>query len=224
MYARRDILEATYRIYVDGGYGTAFCVNKNGRFYFVTAKHMFEKFDGIGEGGCIGNVTIVNRIDGQFMFLNAVHVCFAKDGFDIAVFEVPGADELRWINYAVLTDAGITLGEDVLLVGFPFVFGGGYKVPNSDMSSPFYLPIIKAGIVSVFENECTKTFLVDAHNNGGFSGGPIVMKCGSNGSIVCGVISGFLNDRYKNQPEGVVNSGFTIVSPIKYATALIDAM
>ncbi len=224
MYARRDILEATYRIRVGDGYGTAFCVNKNGRFYFVTAKHMFEKSGGIGEGGCISNFTIVNRIDGRFMSLNGVRVYFAEDGCDIAVLEVPGADELRWIDYTVLTDAGITLGEDVLLVGFPFVFDGGYRVPNSDGASPFYLPIVKAGIVSTFENNYTRAFLVDAHNNGGFSGGPVVMRCGSNGSIVCGVISGFLNDKYKNQPEGVVNSGFTTVSPIKYAAALIDVM
>lgn len=222
MRARRDVLESTYRIRVNDGTGTAFCVNKAGRLYFVTARHAFANFNSADFNGCIGSFDVINRTDGIVMTLAGVTVYFSDDGSDIAVFEVPFASVLRWIDFGALDGNGMCMGEDVLFVGFPFVFDCGYQLPNPDVTIPFYLPIVKSGIVSTFENLRTKTFLVDGHNNCGFSGGPVVIKSEDNGSVICGVVSGFLVDRYPGQPEGDLNSGFLRAVPIKYAVDLIN--
>lgn len=222
MYPCRDILEATYCISVGKFSGTAFCVEKDGRLYFVTAKHMICDYRDETVATDIDDFCVISRSDGRQMRLTNVHVLLGAAGVDVSVLAVPKADDLCAVSYSQLSAKGMILGEPVFLVGFPFVMAQGYMTKDPDANRMFYLPAIKAGVVSTFEDVDGKTFLVDAYNNSGFSGGPVVMKCGNGGSVVCGTLCGFKNDQYTNMPNGVINSGFTIVCPIAHAIELID--
>ena len=100
------------------------------------------------------------------------------------------------------------------------------------MNMNFPLPLVKKGIVSMFDGNI---ILLDGHNNPGFSGGPVVFhpNSHSNDLSVAGVIAGYRFDRepvYKNQeqeqkgkPLGYykANTGIIVTYEIRHALELI---
>lgn len=139
---------------------------------------------------------------------------------------------------------GISFGQDVYFVGFP------YKMYISDDGSLNGFPIsfVKKGVLSAIENDNgAVTLFVDAINNEGFSGGPLIWTetfttkdgfiVSKNTYRVFGVVS-----KFKTETEPVIdivdyegekiniktnmiieyNTGFLVGYSIKHALDLID--
>ena len=96
------------------------------------------------------------------------------------------------------------------------------------------LPLVKGGILSgmKFENKVS-WLLVDGHNNGGFSGGPVVFKLlGSEKAVwkIAGVISGYQIEgvNVRDQAGRIIgsaegNSGILVATGIETALKLIES-
>lgn len=223
----KDIIEATYRIRVGSETGTAFAVNHHGSTVFVTARHMFstliDEFEhnpNLSHRMHVHQISISNYIEDDLVIDNVL-VYFNLD-FDIAVFTIDWPQYFRAIPSDQLSSKGIVLGEEVFLLGFPFIFDKKICNINPDKKVPFYLPIIKHGIISTFENEDGTRLLIDTHNNPGFSGGPVAKCIPGKGAQVIGVINGYYYDEYAGKVKEDSNSGFATVCPIKRALELFD--
>ena len=124
------------------------------------------------------------------------------------------------------TTGGITLGQDVYFLGFPY----GLTSEIGELNQNFPLPLVKKAILSAFY-PATKLLLLDGHNNPGFSGGPVVFsEVGkpANQLSVAGVISGYhprMKSVYlegKRTPlEFEYNTGIIVAYGIKHAVDLI---
>ena len=159
--------------------GTAFTVEVDGRQYLITAKHL------TGESG-IEELEIWQ--EGWHRFKVSV-VGMGTGREDVAVLSTD-----RVLTQTLPIDVGsgrITVGQNVRFLGFPLGIATDYIMEQEGMR----LPLVKGGILSgmKFENKVS-WLLVDGHNNGGFSGGPVVFKLlGSEKAVwkITGVISGY---------------------------------
>jgi hypothetical protein len=68
------------------------------------------------------------------------------------------------------TSAGVVYGQDVHFLGFPYGLLGKYTLTHQGYPHPF----VKKATVSLFQSD--EIFLLDGHNNPGFSGGPVVFS------------------------------------------------
>jgi len=126
-------------------------------------------------------------------------------------------------------DAGnIYLSQDIYFLGFPY----GLKIEvGPELNRDFPLPLVKKGIISsmAFNQEYLDYFLLDGHNNPGFSGGPVVAyELDKKELKAIGIISGY---RYEwsdvfvqGQPVSLKykeNTGIIVAYCIRHATELI---
>jgi len=86
----------------------------------------------------------------------------------------------------------IFLSQDAYIVGFPF----GMEITVGKETADFPVPLVKKGIISALflsSSDNVKYFLVDAYNNPGFSGGPLICLKNNNPMHpqVIGVISSY---------------------------------
>ena len=89
------------------------------------------------------------------------------------------------------TSKGIIYGQDVYFFGFPYGFLGKHAFGPGG----YPLPFVKRATVSLFDGT---VYLLDGHNNPGFSGGPVVWKApGSQEFNVGAVISVY---RFVDEP------------------------
>lgn len=98
----------------------------------------------------------------------------------------------------------------------------------------FPIPIIKSATMAGIADYpgSYSTFLLDGHNNSGFSGGPVVFRSGENKEnplVVLGIISGYRTEvapvTLAGKPTELaseVNTGIVICPTIKVATDFID--
>lgn len=235
MLLTKEIAEATYQISTGNSSASSVGVNANGYFFLITARHLFTDEETIQidvsknltKPKCSKvNVRITNTTSPFPSFFTDVYY---NDYYDVAVVDVPrteadnlkekGADFLS-LNY--LSDADISIGTDVLLVGFPFIWKSndiGIKNPNKH--SDFYVPLIKSGSFCSFQPENGAYELIDAHNNKGFSGGPVVWSK-NNQSYILGTVCGFYWDKFGQEVNENSNSGFAQICAIGHAKALIQ--
>ena len=91
-----------------------------------------------------------------------------------------------------LSTAGLSLGQNVYFLGFPL----GFSTRINDLNGQ-PIPLIKGAIFSgsLGDNMTEiKEFLLDGHNNAGFSGGPAIFNSGDDLNPqykVFGIISGY---------------------------------
>lgn len=122
------------------------------------------------------------------------------------------------------SDDGITYGQDLYFLGFPY----GMSSDIGELNGNFPLPFVRKGILSILHfNQPGRPFIIDGHNNPGFSGGPVVFKRG-NDFQVAGVIHGY-NPEYRMEngqltPIENTNSGMVIAYSISNALDLIREM
>lgn len=128
--------------------------------------------------------------------------------------------------------ADIAVSQDAYIVGFPF----DLYMPTRKGLSDFPFPLIKKGIVSALYLEPTsdpRFLIVDAYNNPGFSGGPVVCLQDNDPlrPQIVGVISGYRFE-WKKVIAGSGNevdlyyqshANLTIAHSISYALDLIDS-
>ena len=197
--------------------GTAFTIEHNGKQYLITAKHLVEP---------LGYPSSIEVYFQDSWLPLSMSLIGASDKADIAV--LASATQLSVTFAFPATSAGLMYGQDVYFVGFPYDIVG--DVGELNQGRP--LPLVKKACLSAFTvgPSGEKILLLDAHNNQGFSGAPVVFREQTSTLLkVCGVVSG-----YFRRPEGVqlegdaqeyslwVNSGIVVCSNIIHAIEEIE--
>ena len=159
MLPTKNILQKTFLVRQGDSTGTAFAVETHGREYLVTAKHV-----------------VPDRSAPVQIFHEEQWKTLPTTG----IFHHPGLPDVAAITLdqgiaprhpTELSAAGISLGQDVLMVGYPF----GWNHTQFNINNGYPIPFVKAAILSAFisKDGITTTYL-DGHSNAGFSGGPII--------------------------------------------------
>lgn len=204
-----NVLYRTFLIKWGTSTGTAFTIDHGDKQYLVTARHVVK---GIQSGNVI---KIRHERKWKDLPVNVVGIGKGKD-LDVAV--LAGLELLSPAFSLVTSSEGIVYGQSVLFLGYPF----GLELEGEiSLNRGFPAPYVKAGILSAMpEGDVTKLYL-DAHNNEGFSGGPVVFDPQGhprNDWHVAGVISSYLT--LKDTSE---NTGIAVAIGIRHVAELIDA-
>ena len=203
-----NALQRTLFIRQGDSIGTAFTVDRGGRQYIVTARHV------AASGGAVEI-----RHDQQWKLAEVDLVAVGDGQLDVTVLD-PGRP-LTPDHPLEPCGGGLTLGQQVAFLGFPF----GWDAGGADLNNGFPLPFLKAGVVSgiLFRSasqDAVSRIYVDAHGNPGFSGGPLVFNEPGkpNEHKVAGVISDSPLD-----PISKDHAGFVRAISIRHVVEMIDA-
>jgi hypothetical protein len=199
-------------------YGTAFTLDHDGRQYLVTAQHI------IGPNPEQKSIQLFH--DKQWKTFSTRVVGFGTGEIDVAVL-APGL-QLSPEHRLEPSVGGFLLGQDMFFAGYPFKMWAD----GGELMYGRPLPFVKKGVLSAFHSlGDTKVLWVDAINNEGFSGGPLVFQSGAANELkVTGVVSKFriteepvLDAEYR--PTGMCvqyHAGFLIAYSIKHVIDLIE--
>jgi S1-C subfamily serine protease len=226
-----EIWSRTFVIRVSGSesYGTGFFVYVDGREYLVTAAHVVTGFKGDLDFLQYKKwVPTTAQLIGS-VFPNPKDISVP----DIAVFALPKARSptVPPTFYA----PEFAMGEQLFFLGFPL----GKFTSAPALNNGYPLPLVKRGIVSGTvsdANDVSDGMYLDAINNHGFSGGPVVS--GGSPTRIWGVVSGFVPDEptevtgpnstrivdAKGAPVGLYvqgNSGLLVAYDLKVALDMI---
>ncbi|MCY3891989.1 MAG: serine protease [Acidimicrobiaceae bacterium] len=215
------MVAATYRVHAGDQTGTMFALELENQQYLVTARHLARDAGGVlqiewEQGWISAPADLIGHCSGEV---------------DISVYSarecLPRLLDPEWHNLGIEPD--LKLGEDIRFYGFP------YGLSTSRRNGTVPLPLVKAGIVSGFFGAAqlgpNSSFLIDGHNNPGFSGGPVVSIRGGK-YRVAGVVSGYLphdedvrsrmSDENDERSEYVEqNSGIMLAWNIQHVVDLI---
>jgi len=193
-----NIIHRVLYIRHDSSSATAFLLDVDERQYIVTARHAVETITDTG---------IIEIFSKGIWEPNPVRlVGHAASDRDISVLAL----QRQLVPKDLTLDAtskGVIYGQDAFFLGFPYGILG--KFMFGEHGHP--LPLVKKATVSLFKT--SEVFLLDGHNNPGFSGGPVVFKDhGTNEFKVFAVISG-----YQSVEESVLAGGQQVYAVDKHA-------
>lgn len=173
----------------------------DGRQYLVTARHVAQAFDPSNRLYVFGNSTWTDR-----SFRLVGHGTGATDVSVLAPespLSPPGLP-------IVPSSAGLIYGQEVYFLGFPYDVLGSVVFAGEG----FHLPLVKRATMSCFAGD---VYLLDGHNNPGFSGGPVLFgPPGQPPTNIGGVISG-----YRFEPEPVYKANAATELSVRYNTGII---
>lgn len=200
-------------------YGSAFVIDVGGREYIVTAKHLLPAPEALE--------SLRIKRNGRWVTHEVKEVGRAPGEIDIAVLTVNErlvGDHLP----APASMAGLVLGQDVHFLGFPYMLEGDVGLLLDGRP----LCYVKKGSVSALDSLTQPALVLDAINNPGFSGGPVVFAPpggAPNDLRIAAVVS-----KYRTEPEPVIadgeetggvvhsNTGFLYAYNIRHAVDLIQ--
>jgi S1-C subfamily serine protease len=205
-----NIILRVFRIRYGGTEGSAFTLDVDKRQYLVTAKHVVGTLDGSDT---------IDVFAHSMWNANPVKLVGHSGGErDISVLALDHQLTPSRLTMNA-TSKGVIYGQDVHFLGFPYGLLGKFLL--TEHGHP--LPLVKRATVSLFQSD--EVFLLDGHNNPGFSGGPVVFtEPGVNEYKVFAVISG-----YKSVDQGVLAGGKPVYADagqplvISYNTGIIVA-
>ena len=175
-----NVIHRTFHIRYRNGTGTAFVIDRDGRQYLITARHLVE---GVAAGD---SVELFHEKQWKTLVVDVVGI--GSNGIDVTVLACP--IQLAPPHPLEASSAGLGLGQPVYFLGFPFGWDSGLENMNRGLPVPF----VKAGVVSAMILGNASHIYVDAHGNKGFSGGPVVFVPNgrqSNEFYVAGVVSNY---------------------------------
>ena len=201
------VLKRVFQVQYGGGLGTCFAIDVDGKQYIVSARHIL--------GSIQGEAEILLRQEKQWKSCNVRLVGHGAGDVDISVVAAP-------LQLAPVTDMeanmdGLTYGQDVYFLGFPY----GQGDEAHQLLRGFPLPFVKKAIVSCVDEEPNgpHPLFLNGHGNPGFSGGPVVFRRGNQSSLhVAAVIASF---QAAMQP--VYFMGMRLPLKYKYNTGIIVA-
>jgi len=210
-----NFIHRTFRIKCGNSIGTGFTIDVNGKQYLVTAKHVVEGFSALTPLEVFGN--------NSWVAVAAALVAHGGNGIDVSVIAPKTAMSPQSLP-VVSSSEGLTYGQDVYFLGFPY--GVLSKCIFAEAGHP--LPLVKKAILSAFAGDM---YLLDGHNNPGFSGGPVLFgPSGVTPQNIAAIVSG-----YRFHPEAIHlgdietdlrykhNTGIMITYKIEIALALIQS-
>ena len=174
-----NILSRTFQFsFVKNG-GTCFTIDHDNRQYIVTARHIVK---------AITDSAIIRIKHANKWISYPVNLVGHSEGqVDISV--LAAAVQISTEPPLPMTAGDITFGQDVYFLGFPY----GLATEVGKLNRNFPIPLVKKGILSAIDRK-NRLYLLDGHNNPGFSGGPVILsEAGkqANQLSVAGVISGY---------------------------------
>ena len=142
-------------------YGTAFTINFEGSEYLITAKHLVDTT------ASAFNIRVFQNNAWVELYVSVLG--HGKGDVDISVFSIPS--QLSSTEFT-LTPAvrEFALGQDVFFLGFPYKMWGDLGSFLDGRPCAF----IKRGTLSFYDKKENNVLYVDAINNEGFSGGPLL--------------------------------------------------
>ncbi len=216
-----DILYRVLRVRYNNSLATVFTITQNGVQYIVTARHIFN----MAENG--DNVCIELLIEKNYESINATVWFDDNPNVDCAVLKTNPYREITNNYTNENTLGGITLGQDVYFLGFPYNYDELVNcLPDRNSPVPF---IKKACLSGISEN--ADEFYLDGINNPGFSGGPVCFKDKNTHKFkLAGIISGYRFNRnmlYANDGTATnffveENTGIIKVCNIARAISIIE--
>lgn len=175
-----NVLHRMLKIRIGNDQGSAFTLDREGRQYLVTARHMLEGAEDAQ------HVSVVYENQWRSLDVNVVGV--GEGEVDVAVLACPL--QLSPTLPMEPDENDFFLGQQAYFLGYPF----GWDTGGEEINRGVPLPFVKTGIFSAFTigGQQHKIF-IDAHVNHGFSGGPVVFhRPGAPQDFrVAGVVSGY---------------------------------
>jgi hypothetical protein len=226
----RTALESVYEFATDTSATACFRVKKSNAYYIVTAKHAFKRKVKSGD-----TVSCKIKIEGKIFDIRRRVYFHSNPAIDVAVMPVNIVNTSKEpIEDLPLMYNGAALGQECYFLGYP-LNQLGTKLESQT------IPFVKKGYVSAFYKEKDfEMILLDAHNNPGFSGGPVISYSDDKDKLrsqyILGVVSGYY---WQGNPhtfenlspirylvKGTVreNSGILIAYPSDYITEIINSI
>ena len=223
-----NVIRRTFHIAWGAGTGTAFAIDRAGKQYLVTARHVVE---GIRSGD---EIAVSRRQQWHKITVDVVGT--GGDDVDVAVLACP--IQLAPPLPLEASSEGLVYGQTASFLGFPF----GWDSGAWEITGDFPLPFVKAGIVSAIPLGKPTLIYIDGHGNKGFSGGPVVFVSNgrpANELRVAGIVANYptplrepIVDKHgdaivddHNEPFAFFpeNPGLVVAYDIRHAVELIDA-
>lgn len=216
-----NVIQRVFQIETSNGRGTCFTVDVDNRQYIVTARHLFDNSS--------AQETIKILHNSEWKTIKSETVGVTTGQIDVAVLKTN--IQLSPRHPLEISSTGLSYGQDVFFLGFPY----GLSEYLGKLNNDFPFPFVKKATVSCFSktNDMDIIYL-DGHNNPGFSGGPVVFKKynanTSNNYYVCGIISGYRFEQQlvhgdKNLSQCYIkeNTGIIICYDASYAKNIIQS-
>lgn len=217
-FVTSNALERVLEIQTSVKSGTAFTIDHGGAQYLVTARHLLPPSEAHPQ------VQVSNRHVGSLdLRLDLLPV--DPDTADVAVSLLPGPITSDLPLPA--TSNGLVFSQRLFFLGFPYGLAiEGRGEPRERLA------FIKGALFSAMATvDGAHLLYLDAFNNPGFSGGPVVGFSSQNRQLqVCGVVA-----NYRTEAEPIyqgrdsltamsvrANTGIMIATDIEHATAAID--
>ncbi len=173
-----NIIQRVLFVKFKNGVGTGFTLEKEGKQYLISAKHVFP--------GLIKTDEIEVFNDGSWKKLQVTPIFSGNNELDIIAFDI-GDKKITPIHPIEIGMHGVQFAEDAYFLGFPY----GLFTDSGEINNKYPFPFVKKCIISSINK---KQIYLDGHNNRGFSGGPVVVMRPGNIIKLIGVVSGFLGD------------------------------
>lgn len=211
-----NVIYRVFRLKVGSKTGTAFAIEEGRKEYLVTARHIAQSL----QGDC--QIDIFK--DRGWSPLQVTVVGHAPGDVDISV--LAPSERLTPTRRLPLpaSSEGLTYGQDAYFLGFPYGISDMFL---EETGHP--LPLVKRATVSTLFG---KPYLLDGHNNPGFSDGPVVFcPPGSNEFQVAAVVRGYrsaranVRDQQNRDTEFhlIENTGIIVAYDVSEAVAMIRA-
>lgn len=173
-----NVYDRVFEVRWQGGTGTAFTSDIQGRQYLVSAKHVFE---GIAEKD-----QIQIFLDSEWQSVGVTLIGLSADDTDVVVLST---DRPIGANHPLsLSKGGVTLSQDVFFVGYPF---GMHSIAMA-ADGELHLPLVKKACLSGYHEERGgRVWILDGFNNPGFSGGPVITATQPGQEMVFGIVSSY---------------------------------
>lgn len=176
-----NVFSRVFHLRLGDSTATGIAIDIDDKAYLVTARHFAENIADSAE--------IQIHHDDQWKSSKVKLVGHAPGEIDITVMAPPS----RLVQPELVLPAdigGLSYGQDVYFLGFPY----GWFGELGEINQRFPMPFVKRAIVSCLGQEASgvKRVYLDGHNNKGFSGGPVVFREGSVGGFkIASVVSGY---------------------------------
>ncbi len=220
-----EIISNVYFLKYDAKKASGFLIKYNGRSYLVTAKHFVDSLNSVpNSNGSKLKIEVFQ--DSKWNIFPGTVFFDENNDIDIACIR-QNYIYLDTMTFGI-TMEGLSYGEEGYFFGFPF----GQGIPfNDGLKNSALLPFVKKALLSAFsfDKGIDKLFL-DAMNNPGFSGGPIVFKNRNKKAPqkwnIVGVVSSYQNQNIEIKTKCdtlkiPLNSGILIGYGINHAMEII---
>jgi S1-C subfamily serine protease len=183
-----NILTRVFCLRVGSDIGSSFTIEVNDRQYLITARHVLKV---LGSG-----LKVQILQDGtKWRDIEVRPIPVEPESVDIGVLALK--EQLSdTLPVELSGEKNSYLSQAVFFVGFPYAL----SIAGHNLNRGFPIPLVKHGIIAALSGPRGEPFLVDAINNPGFSGGPIVRTQNPNKPAIIGVVSA-----YKVSQERVFN-------------------